>query len=372
MAEEGLEAINRTQLQGAHKVWIVQFMLIPKLLWPLQVYEIGISAVEAIERKISKYTRKWLGLPPGLTTVALYSRTAKLRLPCKAITEEFQVSKVRLQMMLTDSQDPAVRVVDTKLKTGRKWKASEAVARAEEAAKFKEILGVTQTDRHGVGYESEMRMWWSKASRTEKRQLVIDEVRVQVEAERYQTAVQQGQQGQWTTWEDALQRSLSWNDMWQKAPFRLSFLIRAAYDQLPTGDNLVKWKLSSESKCPLCGEAESLQHVLSACKTSLASGRYTWRHNQVLGKLFQAIEEAIASNVPETRNGLKSVLEGIADWKITADLPGKGAYPSIIRESNARPDIVVTSESRKAMILIELTVPYESNMSGSHEFKMGK
>ena len=69
----------------------------------MQIYEVGEATVEAIERNISQYTRKWLELPPGLTTVALYSRSTKLRLPLKAITEEYKVGKARLQMMLTHS-----------------------------------------------------------------------------------------------------------------------------------------------------------------------------------------------------------------------------------------------------------------------------
>ncbi|KAK3740270.1 hypothetical protein RRG08_031989 [Elysia crispata] len=81
LATEGLLAINRCGLQGKLKVWYLQFMLIPKLLWPLLVYEICSTTVEAIEAKINKFTRRWLGVPPGLPDVAMYCRKAKLRLP---------------------------------------------------------------------------------------------------------------------------------------------------------------------------------------------------------------------------------------------------------------------------------------------------
>jgi len=343
-------------------------MLIPKLLWPLLIYEIGLSTVEAMERKISKYMRKWLGLPPGLTSVALYSRTAKLKLPLKALTEEFQVGKVRLQMMLKHSRDPEVRLPDVKLKTGRKWNASQETERAEEAAKFSEILGATQVGRLGLGYGSQKRIWWSKASDQEKRQLVIDQVRHEAESKRYQAAVQQSQQGQWTTWDNALQRSLSWTEIWHMAPLQLSFTIRAVYDQLPTGDNLLRWKLSEDNKCPLCNGTQTLHHVLSACTISLASGRYTWRHNQVLQKVVQAVDEARV--LPAARE--RGILQGANDWKIAADLSGMRAYPAMVAECGARPDIVVTSEQQKAAVVIELTVPYETNMSGSHEFKLAK
>jgi hypothetical protein len=178
-----------------------------------------------------------------LTTVALYSRSTKLRLPLKAITEEYKVGKARLQMMLTHSKDIAVSSTATKLKSGRKWKVAQATDQATEAAKFKEILGATQTNRHGLGFGQEKMVWWSQASDKERRELVLDEIRHVEETSRVQTAVQQRQQGQWTTWEQALQRSLSWNDIWHMGPLRLSFIIRAVYDQLPTGDNLACWNV---------------------------------------------------------------------------------------------------------------------------------
>ena len=74
LASEGLLAINRCGLQSKLKVWCLQFMLILKLLWPLLVYEICSTTVKAIEAKINKFTRRWLGVPPGLTDVAMYCK----------------------------------------------------------------------------------------------------------------------------------------------------------------------------------------------------------------------------------------------------------------------------------------------------------
>ena len=379
VAKTGLQTIDKTKLQGKFKLWILQFMLIPKLLWPLQIYEIGLSTVEAMERMIRGYTRKWLGLPPGLTSLALYSRSTKLRLPLKSIAEEYKAAKVRLQMTLQNSTDPAVSNIMAKVKTGRKWQAAAVTAEAVEASKFKEILGATQTGRHGIGYNTEKRVWWSKATPKEKIDLVVQNVRQQEEAARYQKAVQQSQQGQWTAWEEALQRSLSWEEIWQMAPLRLSFLVRAMYDQLPSRENLVRWNKADDSQCPLCGEAQSMQHVLTACKVSLASGRYTWRHNQVLAKLVDAVTEACTnaksratSGDPGSRDNNTSILASASDWLVAADLPGKGTYPPAIRASGLRPDIVVSSQTLSTAILIELTVPFEANMAGSHEFKTAK
>ena len=90
------------------------------LLWPLLVYEISTSAVEKMEAKMNKYTRKCLGLPPGFSNVAMYCRQSKLKLPLKSIMEEFKSGKVRLQMMLDDSKDKVIKSLNPMLKTGRK------------------------------------------------------------------------------------------------------------------------------------------------------------------------------------------------------------------------------------------------------------
>ena len=57
---DGLNAIARTPLQGRFKVWLLQFVLLPRLLWPLTIYEIekGLPSVEEMERNIYQCARK--------------------------------------------------------------------------------------------------------------------------------------------------------------------------------------------------------------------------------------------------------------------------------------------------------------------------
>ncbi|GFO10581.1 reverse transcriptase [Plakobranchus ocellatus] len=86
-------------------------MFIPKLLWPLLVYDICSTTVEAIEAKINKYTRKWLGVSPGLSDVAMHCRKAKLKLPMKSFLEENKCGKARLLTMLEESDDPVVKTI---------------------------------------------------------------------------------------------------------------------------------------------------------------------------------------------------------------------------------------------------------------------
>ena len=115
-----------------------------------------------------------------------------------------------------------------------------------------------------------------------------------MEQDRVARAVQQSQQGKWTAWEDAMQRSPTWSDMWKMSSLRLAFAIRSVYDQLPSRDNLQKWGLVEDTKCGLCGGTETLHHVLSNCTYALANGRYTWRHNQVLREVYEAAKAAVS------------------------------------------------------------------------------
>ncbi|GFO24226.1 reverse transcriptase [Plakobranchus ocellatus] len=126
-----------------------------------------------------------------------------------------------------------------------------------------------------------------KTEGKEKRDMVIDEIRNKEDSIRVQKAVQQPQQGQWTNWDTAIQRSLTWNDIWSMAPLRISFLIRSVYDLLPSNANLVRWGKKDDPTCPLCQVRQTTEHVMSSCKVALSQRQYTWRHNRVLQELAQ-------------------------------------------------------------------------------------
>ena len=388
-AFEDMKKIDAAPLQSRFKLWLLQFVLLPRLLWPLSMYEMSLPLVEKLERRMNKFTRKWLGLPPGFSSVALYSKTAKLRLPLKSLVEEFKINKIRTQLMLDNSSDQRIVEMGPLVKSGKKWVARKEIAEAEASLRWTERVGAVQQDKRGLG--STHRIWWSKASTSERTSLVIQERKKAIESQRMIKFVQLSQQGDWTTWENAVQRSLSWKDIWQYTPLRLSFLIRSVYDQLPSSSNLRRWKLKDDDSCMLCGQSETLIHVLSCCSFSLSHGRYTWRHNQVLRKLLDFVKEACKKaktrgiqqkrKIYFLREGnlkfhrfrstrdFECVMGAADDWSVSADLDGERKFPEAVRSSGLKPDIIVYSGLAKTMFLIELSVPWESNMESSNIFK---
>lgn len=70
-----------------------------------------------------------------------------------------------------------------------------------------------QGGRAGVSLAEPVR-FWSKASRKERKGMIVDEVS-RAEQEHYLIkAVYQGKQGAWTWWEDTIYRVITWKDIW--------------------------------------------------------------------------------------------------------------------------------------------------------------
>ena len=385
----GLESIDKTLLPGKLKLWCMQYGLLPRLLWPLTLYEVPLSKVEKLERMVNSYVRKWLGVPRCLSSIGLYGK-GMLHLPISSLAEEYKCAKVRLEMMLLDSSDPFVAQTAPILATGRKWTPLVATEQAKAALRHRDIVGRVQEGRGGLGLGASTPAW-SKANPSERRKLVVQEVRREEEAGRRAKAVAQAKQGQWMAWEGVEKRKISWKELWEMETFRASFTIRATYDVLPSPSNLSQW-YGEDPTCPLCPSPATLKHILVGCKTSLTQGRYTWRHNQVL-KCLAAVLESRRTSVnslpppssrwkptPFVREGKKQASRTTArpdfgqlgrarDWKMLTDLDTKLCFPAEIASTNLRPDLVLWSASLKHVYIIELTVPWEGAVEEAYERK---
>ena len=193
------------------------------------------------------------------------------------------------------------------------------------------------------------------------------------------------QQGAWTKWESMVKWKIPWSDLWRNE-ITIRFLIRSVYDILPSPTNLLIWKKTETPLCQLCGKTGSLKHILSSCQTALADGRYRWRHDQILKDIAEAIAAAIHPNIPSNdrstiefvKAGVKAkpkkkltlnALSSAADWEVRADLGKRLKFPVHIVQTALRPDIVIFSNKRRKIIMLELTVPWEENAEETHERK---
>ena len=177
------ESIDMSLLPGRLKLWCLQFGLLPRLMWPLTTYEVPTSKVVKLERLLSSFAKNWLGLPRCFGSMGLYGRGI-LELPVSSLTEEFKCSKVRLDMTLTESRDPCVAQTAPTLATRGKWTPSAATQQAKADLRHCNIVGLVQQVRGGFGLE-ESRPTWHKAAPSQRRGLVVEEVRRQEQATRH-------------------------------------------------------------------------------------------------------------------------------------------------------------------------------------------
>ncbi|XP_061778568.1 uncharacterized protein LOC133569990 [Nerophis ophidion] len=386
-AEAWMTSLEKCGLPGKYKAWGYQHGVLPRLLWPLLVYEVPVSTVESLERKLNTYLRRWLGVPRSFCSIGLYSTGSKLQLPITSVVEEYKVTKTRQAMMLRDSKDERVRQAGIVVRSGIKWSASEALREAEDRLHHADIVGSVAQGRLGLGCSS--RTNWNKANPKERRGLVQREVRKAEEESRHVKAVTMNKQGSWTRWESVKDRSLTWKDIWSMEGHRIKFLLCSTYDVLPTPSNLHTWGMVESPSCTLCGKIANLEHVLSSCHSSLADGKFRWRHDQILAQLAEGVEQARnrtrqLSNGPRFIHFIragesaaaggrnKGILATASDWEMRVDLKKQLKFPEEIAHTTLRPDIVLWSKGTKQVVLIELTVPWEERIEEAYERKLKK
>ncbi|XP_030004234.1 uncharacterized protein LOC115429122 [Sphaeramia orbicularis] len=382
-----LKSVDKSGLPGKFKAWVYQHGILPRILWPLLVYAVPISTVETLERKVSSHLRRWLGLPKSLSSIALYGNNNKLQLPFKSLEEEFKVTRAREVMQYRDSSDPKVANAGICVRTGRKWRAENAVLEAEARLHHRGLVGVVTRGRAGLGsFPTPELNTRGKA----RRHLIQEEVRATVEESRTCRAVGMKQQGAWTRWENVVERKVTWAEIWKAEPHRIKFLIQAVYDVLPSPSNLHSWGLAESPDCPMCSKKGTLEHILSCCSMALGEGRYRWRHDQVLKTIAEAISTGIErakrsrpskKTITFVRAGEQAIparrppagiLTTARDWQLLVDLERQLKFPRHIAATTLRPDIVILSEATKQAVLLELTVPWEDRIEEAFERKLSK
>ena len=165
-------------------------------------------------------------------------------------------------------------------------------------------------------------------------------------------------------------------------PKKLSFLIKAVNDVLPTPVNLHAWGLTTSDRCRACGKTANLKHILTGCEYALRS--YTWRHNEVL-KIFSEISKTCCETANKALNIINnraiqfvkegnisktarenmhqpSLLEGCTDWHVATDWKHNFIFPLWFGPL----------KQKKKRFCFELTVAFEENFDWAHQHKLEK
>ena len=304
---DGLNIIDTSHFTGSQKLWFLQHLLIPRIHWPILIYEVPISLAFKLEQIPSVHIPKWLKLHKSITRLSFYSSASPHPLPVRSLSSVLKSSKISGHLLLKHSQDPSVSSCVPKLQAGH-WQVEEAVQACETDIRHKSITGHHQRSRHGLGYIKSSKIPSGKSS-TDYRTFISNHHKEIDNTYAISKAVQLKVQGQWTRQLNYIQQNFSWKSF-LAMPVNLSlFYISSSYDTLPSPSNLKRWKLTTKASCFLCNKDTcTTSHIPGACKVALSQGRFTFRHDNFLRIIITNITSSIKnikSTVPNSKQPIK-------------------------------------------------------------------
>ena len=331
-----LKSVDGTPVTRRQKLQLYKAGICPRLSWLLNIEELPFTWVERqLEATATRFVKKWAGLARSANTSLLYlpQKMGGLNLPSLSVFhKQLQVSR---QCQLLTSTDPCVRHLAEKhlqkedQLTRKIFKPAVVVrdALAEDPSRGRKALAAA-------------------ARRQVKSQEASDRL------QQVQDLQKQGEMLRTTTSDTAT----VWAKAVQALPANtMKFALNAAHDTLPHNANLQLWKKKENAACPLCGERQSLLHILNNCKVARNLRRYNQRHDAVLQEIVKVIQPKLS---PTTQ--------------LTADLSDGYEFPMHIVPTDLRPDIVWWDDQQKSLMLAELTISYETNFEVAAERKEEK
>ena len=323
-----LNQVDRLPIRGQYKLEIYDGYVTSCLRFDLSVCEVAQSNLEALDRMVRKFLKKWCKMPQSSHTGHLYhSSGLNVDLPSHLYTAGH--ANVLFQPA---PNDPVLQ---------------EAVATALDMSSTHPATQQAHSQVTDLVRNSRDKKALKKGARGLK------------DSDMEDASTKLVKQGRWAEILANLDSDLTWKaSLAGLSEATYSFALKSLVDCLPTNCNLHVWKQMSEI-CGSCGtNRQTLLHVLNNCPVKLKL--YSWRHDNILFKL----KNILCSHLPSLEIHCDLFIENnvICDINICT-------IPIDIYLTNLRPDLVVIDRENKSVIILELTVPFETNFANAQERK---
>jgi len=337
--EKVLDNINTTKVRNEYKVRVLNDYVLPSLRYLLSVHSLTDTQLAELDALQARHLKDWLNLPPCATLALMYSsqglgfkEISQLYLECRTLS--FATSYLKADYRVTHA------LISKEQREGQ-WKRKMKTFGIKTS---KEIIDTTNT---GTLTTTKKAIKTTLKDRTNKRW-----------KEHLEPLVKQGNLLKLIADKDS--GDLEWLAAKYSLPKGLlSFGARAILDVLPTQTNLLQWGKATSDKCTLCQGQETLLHILNFCPVALNQGRFTYRHNAIIRHL--------TNHMLHTAQQQKLSINTFAD--ITGHTINGGTIPAQIITTTEKPDITLINKESKSITLIELTVPFETNITKARERK---
>ena len=309
----------------------------------MSVHTLNKSHLDVLDTMTDGYLKKWLGIPSRGANIAPVHLPQGMAIPrfsdvyWKANCSAYSRSRLAGDKLVNQA-------LDSTLERESKWTTKQSTVAVCQSVHEKAVREL-RTESHSS---------WSTIKK--KINNILEDDVVTYWKEKIEPLLCQGKFSELLILE---KENLTWKSIMFNLPRNvLKFAVNACIDSLPTYSNLSRWGKRLSNKCPFCPNTTgTLHHILAHCPSLLE--RYTWRHNNVL--------KAILTTITTT---------GTGNFNVYCDIGGQmiagGTLPPHILVTNKRPDLVIVWEDPKQILLIELTVPFESNITDAHKRKIDR
>lgn len=332
-----LKKVDSLYLRGTFKLWIYNYYLTSCLRFVLTVHELSSKAVNDLESCATSFIKKWLSLPQCANPDSLYSPHDLNIKSLKVIYFQARSAFIADSVLSSDTvvSDAALAQI-THTEPEHAAIINTVIEEVRDAVREVAVQPVSAQAREKV-----------RAAVSKK----VGDSAIAAKELRISTLIQQGA---WLRVKLEQQADAYWASLLYDLPQNVcSWMVRSVIDVAPSFSNLKKWGVIVSPECDLCSAHNgTLGHIINACPVALKSNRFTWRHNSVLSHLSKQLSKC-AENT---------------EWKVLADLH-QTSYDSHVDTITADvmsttvfPDISITNRASRSIILLELTVPYDSSL----------
>ena len=347
---EGIANIDKAMVRDEYKLWIYSKYFLPSKRFLLTVHTLTKTQLQALDTLTDKAIKRWVGLPRSATNVFIHMTQAlDIKSISQLYTEMHTVSHVRTRLQGDSIVNAAI---DCTLEREGLWTTKQSTIVHCEAtfATAKDTVNTAECEIPTVikecDFNKSVKNTVKKHMASEHDNKCLEKVKsLAVQGKILELAAAESTDFTWKSFLYDLKKGT------------LKFLANAHIDTLPTAANLKRWKKSSSDKCKLCKGRQTTAHCLNICKVAMDTGRWTWRHNNIVNYVVNSLDI--------TKYTVFSDIEG-------HEAPGGGTVPPEIIVTNLKPDITIWDKVNNRFNIFELTVPLDVNISQRNIDKSNK
>ena len=352
--KQALENIEASLVRKEYKLWILKHYLIPSKRFLLTVHTLPMTHLKTLDTFVDSWTKKWAGIPRSATNVIIHSKEG-LEIPSisELYTEAHNTSHARTRLQGDTSIN---HVLDHTLEREATYTRTYCTTTEAERV-YQGVVRLNTVDGQIPRFTGENARHLQHKFNTTIKEQVRRATRQASQDKLKQHAEGLQVQGHLLTLAAQEKEDILWKShMFQLKSGTLKFMMNACVDTLATPANLHRWKLSPSSKCKLCANKGTTNHILNGCRVMLDTDRYTWRHNNLVNYIVENVDSKYTT------------YSDIPGW----EAPGGGTIPPALCVTNLKPDIVIVDTQTKTLHIYELTMPLAKHIDTRHREKTNK